>query len=263
MAKWHAPLVLGALLAQLALVGCQQNTPAVATLPPPSFDPPRLAMGRPPAPVSTPRPAPNVAVLPPAPKAITPPKSPAMAGIPRDWVPPVAPRDWRAIVVHHSATTTGGAAAFDKMHRAKGWDELGYDFVIGNGTDTADGQIEVGPRWTKQKYGAHAKTPDNWYNEHAVGICLVGNFDVERPTPKQMQSLTKLVTYLMRTYHIQADHLVGHGETKSTDCPGRYMNVAQFRRQEARIVGTSAGSHPEQSAIAATDKDELLTATTR
>ena len=61
------------------------------------------------------------------------------------WVPPVAARPWRWIVVHHSDTTTGGAAAFDKMHREKGWDELGYDFVIGNGSDTGDGQVEVGP----------------------------------------------------------------------------------------------------------------------
>ncbi|HSV14940.1 MAG TPA: N-acetylmuramoyl-L-alanine amidase [Tepidisphaeraceae bacterium] len=263
MAKWHAPLVLGALLTQLALVGCQQQTPPVATLPPPSFDAPRLAMARPPAPVATPRPLPNIAVLPPAPKAITPPKSPALAGIPREWIPPVAPRDWRAIVVHHSATTTGGAAAFDKMHRAKGWDELGYDFVIGNGTDTADGQIEVGPRWAKQKYGAHDKTPDNWYNEHGIGICLVGNFDVERPTPKQMQSLTKLVTYLMHTYHITPDHLVGHGETKSTECPGKYMNIAQLRRQEARIVSATDGVQATQAAIAPDKDEELLTATTR
>src|SRR3954469_9921708 len=123
MAKWHASLVVaGALLVQLALVGCQQQTPAVATLPPPSFDAPRLA-ARPTAPVAPPSHPTNVAGLPPPPKGLAMPKHPAVAAAaPRDWVPPVAPRPWRFIVVHHSATTTGGAAAFDKMHRAKGWD---------------------------------------------------------------------------------------------------------------------------------------------
>ena len=93
---------------------------------------------------------------------------------------------------------------FDKEHRAKGWDGVGYHFVIGNGTNTGDGQIEVAPRWPIQKWGAHAKTPDNRYNEYGIGICLVGNFDTARPTAKQMQSLEKLVAYLMQTYHIPA-----------------------------------------------------------
>ena len=42
--------------------------------------------------------------------------------------------------------------------RAKGWDELGYDFVIGNGTDTGDGQIEVG-------FAALAQAED-WQQSH-------------------------------------------------------------------------------------------------
>jgi hypothetical protein len=263
MAKWQT-LLVGLFLLQLSLlVGCQQQqSPAVSSISPPSFDAPRLAANPRPAPVAAVPITPPAPVLPQPSKGIAPPKIAANNAVPREWIPPVAARDWRAIVIHHSATTTGGAAAFDKMHRAKGWDELGYDFVIGNGTDTADGQIEVGPRWTKQKYGAHAKTPDNWYNEHAVGICLVGNFDVERPTPKQMASLTKLVTYLMKTYHISADRVLGHGETKSTDCPGKYMNVNQFRRHEAQLVssGNDTPNDSRQTAAAARANGELLTA---
>jgi len=164
-------------------------------------------------------------------------------------------RPWRWIVIHHSATTTGGAAAFDKMHRAKGWDELGYDFVIGNGTDTADGQIEVGPRWTKQKIGAHAKTPDNRFNEFGIGICLVGNFDVERPTPAQIKSLTRLCAYLMKTYRITPDRLLGHKDTKPTECPGVYMNVALIRRQAGLLAGIDSVNETGQAAAGT----ELLT----
>jgi hypothetical protein len=161
----------------------------------------------------------------------------AMAGIPTAWVPPVASRPWLWIVVHHSATTTGGAAAFDKMHRAKGWDELGYDFVIGNGTDTANGQIEVGPRWTKQKIGAHAKSSDNRFNEYGIGICLVGNFEVEKPTAKQLASLEKLIAYMMVTYHIAPDHILRHKDTKETACPGKYLDINLIRRQAAVLAG--------------------------
>src|SRR5205085_5735399 len=114
--------------------------------------------------------------------------------------------------------------------RAKGWDELGYHFVIGNGTGSRDGQIEVGSRWPKQKWGAHAKTPDQQFNNYGIGICLVGNFDVDRPSPAQVRSLSRLVAFLMKTYNIPASHVIGHGETKPTDCPGRNMSVAQIRQ---------------------------------
>ena len=83
---------------------------------------------------------------------------------------------WTTVVVHHSATDRGSASAFDRGHRGKGWDELGYHFVIGNGRGSGDGQIEVGSRWYKQKHGAHCKTPDNYFNEHGIGVCLVGDF---------------------------------------------------------------------------------------
>ena len=160
-----------------------------------------------------------------------------MQSVPRTWVPRNKSERWECIVVHHSATPMGGAARFDRAHRERGFDELGYHFVIGNGTETGDGQVEVGPRWPKQKWGAHAKTPDNRYNDFGVGICLVGNFDLTRPTDQQVRSLSKLVAFLMHTYHIPADRVVGHGDTgKATECPGRLMNVAQVRRLSTQIL---------------------------
>jgi hypothetical protein len=209
----------------------------VDSLPPPSFRGPTIAQAHAAK-------APALMSHSPAPK-----KTPqvTVAGIPREWIPPATAekREWNWIVVHHSATPTGGAAAFDRMHRDKGWDELGYDFVIGNGTDTGNGEIEVGPRWIKQKYGAHAKTPDNRFNEHGIGICLVGNFDVSRPQPQQMKALAKLVSYLMKTYHITPDRVLGHGDTKATDCPGRNLNVAEVRRMATQMLA-DAGEPAEE-----------------
>jgi N-acetylmuramoyl-L-alanine amidase-like protein len=194
----------------------------VDSLPPPNFDGPDLTER--PAPLAT------ISVEPPKPSLFD-------AGIPRDWTPLARNVGWRWIVIHHSATPTGGAAAFDKMHRAKGWDELGYHFVIGNGTDTRDGQIEVGGRWTRQKWGAHAKTPDNQFNDFGIGVCLVGNFDAGRPSDAQMKSLARLVAHLMKTYRIAPNQVVGHSDTgRATDCPGRFMSVAQVRRMSTQAL---------------------------
>jgi len=232
----------------LLSAGCQTQTSMVGELPSPNFNGP-IAAPPPPAVAAVPQYAPP-SLKPQTPHA-------PIAGIPHDWIPPVAPRSWQAIVIHHSATPAGGAVRFDREHREKGWDELGYDFVIGNGTDTGDGQVEVGSRWIKQKIGAHAKTPDNWYNEHAIGICLVGNFDQDRPTAAQMRSVAKLVAFMMKTYHIPADRIVGHGDTKPTDCPGRHMNVAEVRRMATQML-LAEGTTPAPDAQVASNK-ELLT----
>lgn len=221
-------LLMGLLGLSLA-AGCQPTTSSTAFLPPPTFDGPKIAVRPPPAPVApAPAPAP---VKEPAPVAQT-----ASARVPRNWVPTARTRPWMYIVIHHSATPNGGARTFDKMHRDKGWDELGYHFVIGNGSDSPDGSVEVGSRWPKQKYGAHCKTPDNRYNDFGIGICLVGNFDSTRPSQKQMESLAKLTSYLMKTYKIPASRVIGHGDAKPTDCPGRNLNVASIRRMATQIL---------------------------
>ena len=155
--------------------------------------------------------------------------------IPRDWLPPSrAEKRWTAIVIHHSATENGNAAIFDRMHREeKHWEGVGYDFVIGNGIDSGDGQVEVTFRWRRQIAGAHCGgTPGNWANEDAVGICLVGNFNHELPTARQMQSLLRLIRFLQKRYGIPKSRIYGHKTTpgaRVTDCPGNMFPMARLK----------------------------------
>ena len=154
--------------------------------------------------------------------------------VPRDWYAPSGlERKWEAIVVHHSATRNGNSAIFDKKHREENhWDGVAYDFVIGNGSDSGDGEVEVTFRWREQIAGAHCKTPNNWGNEKGIGICLVGNFDYTSPTAGQMWSLAKLVRFLQNRYQIPRSHIYGHGDTpgaRVTDCPGRLFPMAGFK----------------------------------
>lgn len=138
---------------------------------------------------------------------------------------------WKTIVLHHSATSTGGARAFDLQHRKRGWDGLGYHFVIGNGSDTPDGSIEVGYRWKQQLHGAHCKTEDNFYNDHGIGICLVGDFTKTSPTARQMASLKRLVRFLCERCRIPAGKLTSHGTVNpQTQCPGHRFNLDQLKR---------------------------------
>lgn len=157
------------------------------------------------------------------------------------WAPPVPSRTWKYIVLHHSASPSGNASVFDREHKDKGWDELGYHFVIDNGQGGPDGRIEIGPRWRKQKWGAHAKTPDNKYNNFGIGICFVGNFENSRPTAKQLASAARLVSWLEQTYKIPSTNIIGHEDTgRSTLCPGKFLQVARVRTLAGAQVASLA-----------------------
>jgi len=153
---------------------------------------------------------------------------------PGDWLPPsYLEKKWSAIVIHHSGTTNGNTAIFDEWHRqGNHWEGVGYDFVIGNGTDSADGQVEVTFRWRQQMTGAHCKTPNNWANENAIGICLVGNFNHTLPTERQMQSLVELIRFLQGRYRIPQSRIYGHNTmpgAKVTDCPGKKFPMSRLK----------------------------------
>jgi len=137
-------------------------------------------------------------------------------------------RQWKYIVIHHSATDEGNAATFDRFHKEKGWRGIGYDFVIGNGNGSPDGLVEVTFRWEEQTVGAHAGDPE--YNEYGIGICLVGDFDKEYPTPKQMQALATLVNELQERCHIPTSNVVMHRQVRpgGTDCPVRNFPFYDF-----------------------------------
>jgi hypothetical protein len=154
--------------------------------------------------------------------------------IPREWLPsPQVEKKWTAIVIHHSGTESGSAAIFDKWHKSRHWAGVGYDFVLGNGTNSGDGQVEVTIRWQKQQTGAHCGgTPGNWANKNAIGICLVGNFNNTVPTVRQMQSLLNLVRFLQKRYGIPKSRIYGHKDTPGaqiTECPGRKFPMDKLK----------------------------------
>lgn len=129
-------------------------------------------------------------------------------------------RQWKYIVIHHSASDAGNEVIFDREHKERGWRGVGYDFVIDNGQGGPDGRVEVTFRWEQQIQGAHAGNEE--YNEHGIGICLVGNFDEGLPTARQMDSLVGLINYLQDRCKIPTANILGHCDVRigGTHCPG-------------------------------------------
>jgi LysM repeat protein len=136
---------------------------------------------------------------------------------------------WKYIIIHHSGTDMGNSQQFYVAHKKKGWETVGYHFVIDNGSCGKDaGQIETTPRWIKQMNGAHCKASN--MNEKAIGVCLVGNYSQDRLSGKQMDSIVFLVNELRRFYRIPNANIMGHSSVPgaATECPGKKFPWTEF-----------------------------------
>ena len=138
---------------------------------------------------------------------------------------PVKRGRWQYVVVHNSGTRQGNARIFANYHRnvRKMKNGLAYHFVIGNGTSSGDGEIEIGPRWTRQINGGHVAS--DYLNNIGIGICFVGDFNRDVPTRAQLAALQELITYLRKRVGRSKGRVLivkAHREInpKPTDCPG-------------------------------------------
>lgn len=142
-----------------------------------------------------------------------------------------APR-WRYTVVHHSAIEDGNAAIYGRAHERRGMEHgLAYHFVIGNGRDSGDGEIEIGPRWTHQLRGGHVRNSN--VNDTGVGICIVGNMENHRPTDRQHAALFALIDFLRAGQVSSQNKVTVHKwvDINHTVCPGRRFPYAELQKR--------------------------------
>jgi len=138
---------------------------------------------------------------------------------------------WKGIVIHHSATTVGSAKALDNFHRnqRRMQNGLAYHFVIGNGKGMGDGEVHIGNRWKKQLDGGHLKKEE--WNKIYIGICLIGNFQEQRPSSKQMNALEGLSRHLMRRCGLSSSKVTTHRiqHKNHTVCPGKNFSISTLK----------------------------------
>jgi LysM repeat protein len=142
----------------------------------------------------------------------------------------VQPGKWEHIVIHHTASATGTVKAIDRYHREERRMEngLAYHFLIGNGRGMGDGEIAIGRRWARQLDGGHMASLA--LNRRSIGICLVGDFEKEKPTPSQIHNLQQLVLYLLDRCQMPPESVSTHRQMhpRHTRCPGRNFPIKSF-----------------------------------
>ena len=148
----------------------------------------------------------------------------------RPWKP------WNYIIIHHTAARSGSIESIHQGHLRRGWEGIGYHFLIGNGHGMNDGRIEATYRWTGQLPGSHARG----YSRSAVGICLVGDFNTgsNRPTAAQMEALAQLAAYLKVRLNLDEKRIKLHSQIGQTMCPGRNFPEGLFRKRMSHYADT-------------------------
>tara|TARA_R110002111_G_scaffold157300_1_gene223894 strand:+ start:3536 stop:3922 length:387 start_codon:yes stop_codon:yes gene_type:complete len=111
------------------------------------------------------------------------------------------------IVIHCSASPNGRedtAEDIHRWHKEKGWDGIGYHYVIERKGKLVNGRPEY---WQ----GAHA----SGHNKNSLGICLIGT---DKFTIEQWSILENLVRKLLIKY--PQSKIIGHNEVSDKTCPG-------------------------------------------
>lgn len=171
----------------------------------------------------------------------------------------LAPADWGAaparvelpgrgpldhLVLHHTAFATSGIGgrtlaaesahmrAIQRWHLDRGWATVGYHFVV-----APSGRVFRGR--PVDRLGAHVLG----HNAGTVGICLMGNFELERPTPEALSSLAHVRAALVPggaavALRAHRDH---RGHERSA-CPGRHLLPLAERRGPPRGGPRETGS---------------------
>jgi N-acetyl-anhydromuramyl-L-alanine amidase AmpD len=126
------------------------------------------------------------------------------------------------VTIHHEGSAKGNfdespqAVAstlrlIQKNHRARmGAGDIGYHYIIDRSGRVWQGREE-------RYQGAHVAGN----NANNLGVMLLGNFEIQKPTSMQLASLDSLTKQIMRGYHLRPNQLYCHCELKSTQCPGQ------------------------------------------
>jgi N-acetylmuramoyl-L-alanine amidase len=142
------------------------------------------------------------------------------------------------IVVHHTVTPqtqelSRAVTSINASHQRRGFRKsrlgyfVGYHYLIAH-----NGNIKQCREETEM--GAHCKA--NGRNFDSIGICMLGDFRTDKLEGKQLESLVKLTTELVRKYKIPRSHITYHRREADADpkvgwtaCPGDNI-INQFNQ---------------------------------
>jgi len=126
----------------------------------------------------------------------------------------------KRVILHHSASPDVFASTIHGWHLNQKWSGIGYHFVI-----RAGGAIERGR--PEDTIGAHSGPAGNG---DSIGVVLTGNFEYDKPTEAQLDSLVWLITQYLEPRYGNLD-VIGHKDVMATACPGKNFPWEELRQR--------------------------------
>ncbi|MFI2708333.1 FG-GAP-like repeat-containing protein, partial [Nocardioides sp. CER28] len=191
--------------------------------------------------------------------------------------------------VHHTVNANDYTAAevpaiirsiYTYHVKSRGWRDIGYNFLIDRFGRIWEGRYGGVDR---NVIGAHTEN----YNGDSFGASAIGNFDIAAPPQAVVGAFGALFGWKLAINGVSAaaknvkigkrvfaSSIMGHRDTKSTACPGRYLYARipdirtiaiaaqrplSYTARNANLVGTA---HPDIIARRASDKRGVIIPTT-
>lgn len=137
---------------------------------------------------------------------------------------------WTHIILHHSLTEDGIAVNWQAIRRyhteTLGWNDIGYHF----GVEFIHRGHEVLVGRPLDMTGAHTIG----MNDRGIGVCVVGNYDVQYPREEMLSRLVPLLRVLCGIFKIPPENIMGHRDYAEKSCPGKNFDLNIIR---ARLDG--------------------------
>ena len=146
-------------------------------------------------------------------------------------------------IIHHSAGNTQDTNYTNIIRniyllhtQSNGWDDIGYNYLIAKNGQIYSGRDPLGEGEEDNIQGAHFCGK----NSGTMGICLLGNYEVDTPSRSLIQSLEQLLTWKLYKENLSAldstihplngsEYVATIGQHKdgcSTLCPGKNTSSA-------------------------------------
>jgi hypothetical protein len=111
------------------------------------------------------------------------------------------------------------------------WGDILYHYYIDLSGKIAEGR--------DVSFAGDAAT--NLDNDDRIQIVLEGDFEREQPPKAQLESLTRLITWLAAVYGIAPANISGHSDHEQTGCPGKNLKVYLEELRKAVRAEFAAG----------------------
>lgn len=138
------------------------------------------------------------------------------------------------IIIHHSLTKDGQVVdwkAIRKYHiEHNKWTDIGYHW----GVELVDDKYIIQKGRSESIPGGHCLGQ----NDKSIGICVVGNYDLEEPPGAALDLLARLCADICKRYKLTSEDIFTHNRFASyKTCPGKRFPMDKLKAKVKSLMG--------------------------